>query len=589
MRVLLVSIFLISIIFFISIPDAFGKTYLVNVPMGAAGGVGNFEPNVITIEKGDTIKWSIFDRGKHSVTSNSGLFDNSPMEANRAGSTCFPDCKPFTYTFHDDGTYDYHCKFHSWMQGSVIVGGLGTTAVAKDCTNVGCVYLDKQRYEVSEGRTVLVKIYGKINDSKNNDFVFLTIKEPSGKIGEHKIPVTSTGKFVYPLPINYDKRGMYDVIVRGGYNPNGSQLGSVWFEVVKTSAISPQKEITPTSIILKTDLQRYEKGSIIGIAGQLVPYQSGQSDVTVKVYTPNGNITHIDQIQPSSTGMFGSTVNTRNWTEYGNYEIKAQFENLVKSTSFAFTIPIPSSTSKTSTFLKLDSIDNTFNIQGQNSEADVIITGQLLEADRKSPIPFTKIKLVTNGFSLADDTLTTDDNGKFAVKVAMGNNFVGQQLSIQTVYDGSSNFKSSQSQIEYFDVRTSSQSQSTQSEDSSAAGGVVFLLVIIMIVVIVAIAIKKRKKKPLVTVPPPSGRGTAGTATIAKAFISRKIPRTGKAPLLMGKIRQAKRAVGKQSPKARKKKDVMHYLRCKQCHLEEFLENEADGQQYCTKCGWKKR
>ena len=42
-------------------------------------------------------------------------------------------------------------------------------------------------------------------------------------------------------------------------------------------------------------------------------------------------------------------------------------------------------------------------------------------------------------------------------------------------------------------------------------------------------------------------------------------------------------------PKAKKKKEVMYYLRCKQCHLEEFLENEADGQQHCTKCGWRKR
>jgi hypothetical protein len=168
------------------------------------------------------------------------------------------------------------------MQGYVIVGGLGSTASAKNCTNVGCVYLDNQRYEVSEGRTVLVKIYGKVNDSMKNDFVFMTIKEPSGKMSEHKIPVTSTGKFVYPLPISYDKRGMYDVIVRAGYNPSGSQVGSIWFEVVKTSAMSQQKEITPTSIILSTDSQRYEKGSIIGIAGQLIPYQSKSFDVSIR-------------------------------------------------------------------------------------------------------------------------------------------------------------------------------------------------------------------------------------------------------------------------------------------------------------------
>ena len=40
---------------------------------------------------------------------------------------------------------------------------------------------------------------------------------------------------------------------------------------------------------------------------------------------------------------------------------------------------------------------------------------------------------------------------------------------------------------------------------------------------------------------------------------------------------------------AKRKNDVMHYLRCADCGLEDFLENEADGQQYCIKCGWKKR
>ena len=324
MKILLISVFLISLVCFMSIPDVFGVVYPINVPMGSAAGIRDtgFSPDTIKIENGDIIKWAIFDRGIHSVTSDSGLFDSGPMEANKAGSTCFPNCKPFTYTFHNDGTYNYHCKFHSWMQGSVIVGGVGSTASVKDCTDVGCVYLDNQRYGVSDGRTVLVKIYGKVNDSTNNDFVFISIKEPSGKLTEHKIPVTSTGKFEYPLPISYDKRGMYGVIVKAAYNPKGNQLGSTWFEVVKTSALSQQKDITPTSIILTTNSQSYIKGSTIDIAGQLVPYQKiyGSFEVTIKVSSPNGNVVNVAQTQPSSTGTFGSTVNTSNWKEYGTYE-----------------------------------------------------------------------------------------------------------------------------------------------------------------------------------------------------------------------------------------------------------------------------
>jgi len=500
MRILLVSIFLISIIFFISIPDAFGGTYLVNVPMGAAGGVGNFEPNVITIEKGDTVKWSIFDRGKHSVTSDSGLFDNSPMEANRAGSTCFSNCKPFTYTFHNDGTYDYHCKFHSWMQGSVIVGGIGSTASVKDCSNVGCVYLDKQRYGVSEGRTVLVKIYGKVNDSKNTDFVFMDIKEPSGKMAVHKIPVTSTGKFEYPLPISYDKRGMYDVIVRTEHNPSGNQVGSIWFEVVKTSAVSQPKDITPTSIILTTDSQSYIKGSTVGIAGQLIPYQKiyGSFEVTIKVNSPNGNVVNVAQTQPSSTGTFGSTVNTSSWSTFGNYEIRAKYENLIKSTSFAFTIP-SSSTSKTSTFLKLDSLDNPFKAQGPNSRGEVDVSGQLLTIDRQSGISGAEIKLVFTGFTYDGKDhykITTGNNGKFDWDWKWG---VGNNYGVYAVYDGSSNFKSSKSQTEYFTVK----SQSIQPQPStreSSSGGSEFILILIIAggacAGVVVVLLNKNKAKP---------------------------------------------------------------------------------------------
>ena len=60
---------------------------------------------------------------------------------------------------------------------------------------------------------------------------------------------------------------------------------------------------------------------------------------------------------------------------------------------------------------------------------------------------------------------------------------------------------------------------------------------------------------------------------------------TGRQRLLQAQSQSSK------PPKVEKKKDVMHYLRCGNilCHLEEFLENEADGQQHCTKCGWKKR
>ena len=60
----------------------------------------------------------------------------------------------------------------------------------------------------------------------------------------------------------------------------------------------------------------------------------------------------------------------------------------------------------------------------------------------------------------------------------------------------------------------------------------------------------------------------------------------------IGQVRQGLLQAQSQSskpPKVKKKRNVMHYLRCGTCGLEEFLENEVDGHQNCKNCGWIKR
>jgi hypothetical protein len=383
----------------------------------------------------------------------------------------------------------------------------------------------------------------------------MTIKDPSGKMSEHKIPITSTGKFVYPLPISYDKRGMYDVIVRAGYNPSGSQVGSIWFEVVKTSAVSQSKDITPTSVILTTDSQKYGKGSIIGIAGQLIPYQSKSFEVTIKVSSPNGNIVNIAQIQPSDTGTFGSTVNTSNWTEYGNYKIKAQYENLIKSTSFAFTNTIPSGTSKTSTFLKLELVPNVFESKGSNSGAEVKFTGQLLTSDRNSVITNAKIDLIDIKFNKSV-TLTTDNNGKFSTT---WNWPVGSNYGVYAFYDGSNSlkFESSKSQTESFRVvqQQSIQPQSPTPSSGSFDPTAVIILVILAVIMVGIIAAVKRRKKTLIP-PIPAGGG--------------------------GKRRKSKPGASGNVGGA----TAHRTYECPKCQSGN-IEQNPNGSEFCRDCGWK--
>ena len=107
MRILLVSIFLITLMGMIFIPNAFGITQLVLIPIGASSG-DHFDPNIIEIKKDDTVKWANLDRNTvHTVTSTSTNWtvDSGDLLPNNDENYCYPNCKPtFSYTFDAGGS-----------------------------------------------------------------------------------------------------------------------------------------------------------------------------------------------------------------------------------------------------------------------------------------------------------------------------------------------------------------------------------------------------------------------------------------------------------------------------------------------------
>jgi len=89
-------------------------------PPGYSGGktTYGFSPDVVTvfIGKNNTVFWTNDDTAPHTVTSDTaGIFDSgSTGPLTTQGGT-------FQFTFTTPGTYTYHCSFHAWMQGTVIV------------------------------------------------------------------------------------------------------------------------------------------------------------------------------------------------------------------------------------------------------------------------------------------------------------------------------------------------------------------------------------------------------------------------------------------------------------------------------------
>ena len=77
-----------------------------------------YAPDVVTvvIGKNNTVFWTNNDVAPHTATSDtSGIFDSGM----NGGLTTQGGTYQFTFT--TPGTYHYHCSFHAWMQGTVIV------------------------------------------------------------------------------------------------------------------------------------------------------------------------------------------------------------------------------------------------------------------------------------------------------------------------------------------------------------------------------------------------------------------------------------------------------------------------------------
>lgn len=75
-----------------------------------------FNPRTLSIKQGTTVIWTNEDSIIHTVTSGtrnneSGIFDSGNMSG---GQT-------FSYTFNDKGTFDYFCRPHPGMDGTIIV------------------------------------------------------------------------------------------------------------------------------------------------------------------------------------------------------------------------------------------------------------------------------------------------------------------------------------------------------------------------------------------------------------------------------------------------------------------------------------
>ena len=112
-------------------PSAFAATVEVTTAKGADGGstadcvaANNcFDPSTVTVAPGDTVHWA-FPYAGHTVTSGKAT-DNQTGTVFDSGLV--KKGGDYSFTFQNEGTYDYFCMVHPWMAGQVIVSASAST------------------------------------------------------------------------------------------------------------------------------------------------------------------------------------------------------------------------------------------------------------------------------------------------------------------------------------------------------------------------------------------------------------------------------------------------------------------------------
>jgi plastocyanin len=70
-----------------------------------------YHPKTVTVKVGGKVTWTNRDSTNHTVTADSGAFDLGNLNTGQSKSM----------TFTKPGTYKYHCNYHPFMHGTVVV------------------------------------------------------------------------------------------------------------------------------------------------------------------------------------------------------------------------------------------------------------------------------------------------------------------------------------------------------------------------------------------------------------------------------------------------------------------------------------
>jgi len=195
---------------------------------------------------------------------------------------------------------------------------------------IGTLQLNQDYFEISKQANEMIKVFGNVNSYSKGDKVTVVFTTPLGDQQGQQMFLTQSGNFETFLILGKDfKEGTYSVMA----SYNSKIIGSLSF-LVEHKKFSPTgSSVKPTqtrnileSIIVTADKNSYSNTEKIKISGEVRDTIAG-IPVTLLVYSPNGNLIGIEQIDVGGDKKFYTEIITGGplWKSKGTYTIMVQY------------------------------------------------------------------------------------------------------------------------------------------------------------------------------------------------------------------------------------------------------------------------